>query len=89
MQIEDPIIEAIKTKIVNTLAYKEANVTFFGDSNQENIENRKFQSQYFSPEELLTEIRLIEDKKKRNNLISWIIKRKTKDPIIKQVILQL
>lgn len=89
MQIEDPIIEAIKTKIVNTLTYKEANVTFFGDSNQENIENRKFQSQYFSPEELLTEIRLIEDKKKRNNLISWIIKRKTKDPIIKQVILQL
>ena len=89
MQIEDPIIEAIKTKIVNTLTYKEPNVTFFGDSNQENIENRKFQSQYFSPEELLTEIRLIEDKKKRNNLISWIIKRKTKDPIIKQVILQL
>ena len=48
MQIEDPIIEAIKTKIVNTLAYKEANVTFFGDSNQENIENRKFQSQFFA-----------------------------------------
>ena len=89
MQIEDPIIEAIKTKIVNTLTYKEATVTFLGDSNQENVERRKFQRQYFSPEELLTEIKLIEDENKRNNLISWISKRKTKDPIIKQVILQL
>jgi hypothetical protein len=60
-----------------------------GDSNQENFERRKFQSEYFSPDELLTEIKLIEDKNKRNNLISWITERRTKDPIIKQVILQL
>lgn len=89
MQIDDPIIEAIKSKILNTLSSTETNLTFLGDSDQENIERRKFQSQYFSPDELLTEIKLIEDRNKRNNLISWINKRRTKDPIIKQVILQL
>ena len=89
MQIDDPIIEAIKTKILNTLSSKETNLTFLGDSNQENIERKKFQSQYFSPDELLTEIKLIEDRNKRNNLISWINERRTKDPIIQKVILQL
>jgi hypothetical protein len=89
MQIDDPIIEAIKTKILNTISPEETNLTFLGDNNQENIERGKFRRQYFSPEELLTEIKLIDDKNKRNNLISWITKRKSKDPMIKQVVLQL
>jgi len=86
MESDESKIEDIKKKVSNTLNLKEVHPNVLGWVEKRSIEDPPFRGHYYTPYELTTDIKLIEDPSNRNRLIAWLRRQKSKDPIIKQAL---
>ena len=86
MESDEPKIKGIKDKVRNTLNLKEIDPNVLGWVERRSMEDPPFRGHYYTPYELTADIKLIEDPSKRNKLIAWLRRQKSKDPIIKQAL---
>jgi hypothetical protein len=81
MESDDSIIEIIKIKVRNTLNLDKIDRNVLGY-----VEDHSFRGHYYSPYELTEDVRLVENLNKRETLIEWLKRQKTRDPIIRQAL---
>jgi hypothetical protein len=86
MENDDEKIEIIKMKVRNTLNLKKVNPDVKGWIEKRSTQQPPFRGHYYTPYELTADIKLIEDSSKRNTLIVWLRRQKTRDPIIQQAL---
>ena len=89
MESDKDRFEIIKIKVRNTLNLREIHPNVLGWVERRSTEDPPFRGHYYTPYELTADIKLIENSEKRNKLIAWLRKQKTRDPIIKQAIVYL
>ena len=86
MESDEDKIKIIKDKVRNTLNLKEIHPNVLGWVERRSMQDPPFREHYYTPYELTADIKLIEDSSKRNKLVAWLRRQKSKDPIIKQAI---
>ena len=86
MKSDESIIEIIKIKVLNTINLEQIDRNVMTWVEKKSDENPLFRGHYYLPYELISDIKLIENQSRHNELIIWLKSLKSKDPIIKQAL---
>jgi len=86
MESDESRTEIIKMKVRNTLNLKKIKPDVSGWVEKKSMKDPSFRGHYYTPYELTADIKLIDDPSKQKELIVWLKRQKSKDPIIKQAL---